>query len=219
MNALTHNLWKFLHKLLNAVEKLPGLRGPLTRPRVRAMREEILARYVAGLPDRRYWNETVMPALLKAGFKRILFVGCGSYTRDVHRAFEAQGVECWTSDIIPENAQWGNPDRHITCDIADIRAHVPEAHFDAILFNGVMGYGVTGEHMKVIAPELAAILRPPALLVIGWNKGLVEDPLTLPWVTECFRHEPYGSMPARREFSDSTHVFDLFTKAPGRNPS
>ncbi len=212
MHRLIHNTWKLLHKLLNALEKVPGMRGLMTHPRVRAMREEILARYVAGLPDRQYWNATIMPALLKAGFKRILFVGCGSYTRDVHQAFESQGVECWTSDIIPENAQWGNPDRHITCDIAHIRAHVPEAHFDAILFNGVMGYGVTGTHMKTIAPVLATILRPPALLLIGWNKGLVEDPLTLPWVTERFRHEDAWSMPARKEFSASTHVFDLFFK-------
>ncbi len=219
MNRLSHNLWKFLHKLLNATEKLPGPGGFMTRPRMLALREEILARYVAGLPDRRYWNTTIMPALLQAEFKRILFVGCGSYTRNVHRAFEARGVECWTSDIVPENAQWGNPDRHIICDIADIRAHVPKAHFDAVLFNGVMGYGVTGTHMKAIAPELAAILRPPALLLIGWNKGRVEDPHTLPWVTERFRLEGAWSLPARKEFRDSTHVFDVFIKTPERTSS
>ena len=74
MNRLSHNLWKFLHKLLNATEKLPGPGGFMTRPRMLALREEILARYVAGLPDRRYWNTTIMPALLQAEFKRILLL-------------------------------------------------------------------------------------------------------------------------------------------------
>ena len=170
----------------------------LENPRSQILRERVLARYVAGLPDRRYWNAAIMPTLLNAGFKRILFVGCGSYTRHVHEEFESAGCECWTADIVPGNAQWGNPRRHLVCDVADIRRHVPSAHFDAVLFNGVMGYGVTGAHMDRIAPVLADILRAGGLLLIGWNRGRVEDPLTLPAVTRLFRTGGGGAGLCRR---------------------
>lgn len=218
MTHLAHNAWKFLHKLLNAVEKLPGLARPMTGPRMRALREKVLTRYVYGLPDRRYWAETIMPNLLNAGFERILFVGCEVYNAPVPEQFEAHGIECWTTDIIPENAVWGHPERHIVCDIADITGHFPESHFDAVLFNGVMGYGVTGAHMTTIAPALHAVLRAPGFLLIGWNKGLVEDPLTLPAVTSRFAHQQALGLPARKEFPDTTHVYDLFVKLPERSP-
>ena len=207
-----HIIWKCLYKCFNALEKIPGLRrAPL--PRMQTLREGVLSRYVAGLPDRRYWESAIMPALMGANFQRILFVGCGSYTRHVHERFESAGIECWTTDILPQNAAWGNPRRHLVCDIAAILEHVPARHFDAVLFNGVMGYGVTGAHMAAIAPVLHAILRKPGLLLIGWNHGLVEDPLSLESVTDLFDHAPGWSLPARKEFPGSTHVFDLFFKA------
>ncbi len=84
-----------------------------------------------------------MPALLNAGLKKILFVGCGSYTCQVHGEFEATGYKCRTIDIVPDNAVWGNPRRHLSCDIADIRQHVLADPVDAVLFNRVMGYGIT----------------------------------------------------------------------------
>jgi hypothetical protein len=209
-----HPLWQFLHKLLQAAGKVPGLGRWLEHPRGQALRDAVLARYVAGLPDRRYWDTDLMPTLVHAGFQTILFVGCEPYTRRVHEQFEQAGIECWTTDINPLNFAWGNPRHHLVADIADIRRHVPDNRFDAVLFNGVMGYGVTGAHMTTIAPALHAILRDGGLLLVGWNKGLVEDPLTLEAVTARFAHGPWHGLPARSEFSDSTHVYDLFTKAP-----
>ena len=209
MSFIAHNFWKCLYKASNAVDTLLGERL-FSRPGPSAIREKLLARYVAGLPDRRYWDQHIMPALLNAGFQRILFVGCGSYTRHVHHQFESRGITCWTTDIDPDNARWGNSAHHVVCDIADIQNHFPPDNFDAVLFNGVMGYGVTGAGMKRIAPGLAAILRPGGHLLIGWNKGLVEDPLDLPCITGLFRHRAAWSLPARSTFSNSTHVFDLF---------
>ncbi len=213
-----HLFWKTAYKLFNAADKVPGVRLAMQTTGIRDLRERIFLRFVAGLPDRRYWNATIMPVLLRAGFQRILFVGCGSYTRHIHVQFEAAGIECWTSDIVPENAVWGNSSRHVICDIADISRHVPAHHFDAVLFNGVMGYGVTGADMARIAPVLHDILRDEGLLLVGWNKGLVEDPLTLPAVTERFVHTPGWSMPARNDFPGSTHVFDVFRRAANSPP-
>ena len=208
-----HTIWKCLYKGINALAKFPGLGRAMAGRRIQTLRENVLARYVAGLPDRRYWSAAIMPVLLKAGFKKILFVGCGSYTRHVHEEFESTGCECWTTDIVPDNAVWGNPRRHLVCDIADIRKHVPDAQFDAVLFNGVMGYGVTGAHMAAIAPALHASMHARGLLLIGWNTGLVEDPLTLPCVTDLFIHAGPRSLPARKTFTGCSHVYDWFSKS------
>lgn len=213
---MIHAIWKCLYKGLNAFAKLPGLGKAMESPRIQALREEVLDRYVAGLPDRRYWSATIMPALLNAGFKKILSVGCGTYTRHVHEEFEATGCECWTTDIVPDNARWGNPRRHLVCDIVDIRRQVPADHFDAVLFNGVMGYGVTGAHMDRIAPVLEDILHARGLLLAGWNRGLVEDPLTLMAITRLFQHGAGWALPARKDFAGSTHVFDVF-RSVGRS--
>ena len=212
MARATHVIWKSAYKLFNAAEKLPGPARLLARPRLAALRDRVLTRYVTGLPDRRYWNETIMPALLSAGFERVLFVGCAVYTARIHQAFEQQGIACWTTDIVPENAAWGNPRHHLVADIACITDHVPAGHFDAILFNGVMGYGVTGEGMQAVAPALHTLLRPGGLLLIGWNQGLVEDPLTLPWVTRLFSPGHAVPLPARQGFKDSTHTFDVLSR-------
>lgn len=212
MPSLKHSAWKTCYKVLNAIGKVPGMACLMARPRVQALREAVLAGYVAGMPDRRYWDAVIMPALLGAGFERVLFVGCGAYTRHIHNAFESRGIACWTTDIVPENARWGNPRRHIIGDIAAIRDQVPTGHFDAVLFNGVMGYGVTGADMVKITPALHAILRPSGTLLIGWNRGLVEDPCTLDCITSLFAHGCTLGLPERQEFPASTHVFDGFTR-------
>lgn len=212
MQSLKHNAWKFSHKLLNAIGKIPGLRLPMNSRALQALRLAVFNRYVIGMPDRRYLDDVIMPALGKAGTKRVLFVGCASYTRHNHAAFEAQGIECWTTDILPENAKWGHPQRHIIGDIAAIRGQVPAEHFDAVLFNGVMGYGVTGADMVAITPALHAILRPSGMLLIGWNRGLVEDPCALACVNRHFTHGNGMSLPDRNVIPDSTHVFDWFIK-------
>jgi hypothetical protein len=50
-------------------------------------------------------------------------------------------------------------------------------------------------------------------LLIGWNVGLVEDPLTLPWVTRLFTPGHTVPLPARHAFAASTHTFDVLSRA------
>ena len=205
--------WTFLYKLFNAVAKLPGTAGLLKTAPIRRLRERAYLRHVAGMPDRRHLETVILPALREVGAKRVLFVGCAPYTQHVPATLAAWDIECWTTDILPENAPWGNPAHHIVCDIAEIDRHVPAGHIDAIVFTGVMGYGVSGADMATVSPALAAILRPGGHLLIGWNRGLVEDPCTLASVTARFRHGGMPDQPDRYPVPRSTHVFDWFTPA------
>ncbi len=217
MQYLTHPIWKFACKFMNAVAKGPGLARPMNSRLLAPLRSTVFNRYVIGMPDRRYLDNVIIPGLARAGVKRVLSVGCASYTRHNPALLESLGMECWTADIMPENAIWGSPHHHTVCDIADIEKHVPAAHFDAILFSGVMGYGVSGAMMDTVASALHAILQPDGILLIGWNKGRVEDPCTLRAVTSRFTHGSKLNLPARKEIDKSTHVFDWFVKTAIRH--
>ncbi len=203
------------YKLFNLVARLPGGARLLGWTPLRTLRNRVYLSYVRGMPDRVYMNETIIPALLESGFSRVLSVGCAEYTQEVPGRFEARGIECWTADISPEEAQWGHPERHLVCDAAGLAEQLPASDFDAILFSGVMGYGVNAEHMPPIMEGFHRLLRPGGLLVAGWNVGLAVDPLTLECVTGHFEHAPALSMPARKEVESSTHVFDLFLRRDG----
>lgn len=200
------------YKGFNLAARLPGGAWLLGRKPLRSLRNQVYLRHVRGMPDRVYMNETIIPALLESGFSRVLSVGCAEYTQEVPGRFERRGIECWTTDISPEEAQWGNPERHLVGDVSGLANHFPASHFDAILFSGVMGYGVNAEHMPPIIEGFHRLLRPGGLLVAGWNVGLAVDPLTLACVTHRFEHAPALSMPARKAVEKSTHVYDLFLR-------
>lgn len=212
MNQWTHQLWKLIYKLTNFMDRIPGLKQLVSRPAVQSFRKRNLTRYVYGLPDRRYLEEQIIPAMLKAGHERILFVGCDTYTAHIPNQFEAAGVECYTTDILPEVAPTGNPDRHVVCDIADYAQHVPANHFDAVLFNGVLGHGVTAERMEQVGQTLHQVMRPNTYLLIGWNKGTVEDPIAIQHITDRFTHEEAYGLSARKDFPKSSHVYDWFRR-------
>lgn len=203
-------MWSY--KGFNLLARLPGGAWLLGRTPLRSLRNWVYLRYVRGMPDRVYMNDVILPALLESGFSRVLSVGCAEYTQEVPGRFEARGIECWTTDISPEEARWGHPERHLVGDVSGLAERLPASHFDAILFSGVMGYGVNAEHMPPIIEGFHRLLRPGGLLLAGWNVGLAIDPLTLECVTRRFEHAPALSMPARKEIERSTHVYDLFVR-------
>lgn len=210
--SLARFFWGGLYKSINLFAGTRGDPPNHAETFSQACRKVVFVRYVNTLPDRQYWQRVILPTVQTSGWNRLLFVGCEPYTNKVHEPIEQHGVECWTTDIVPENARWGNPQRHITADVAKIDEHFTDGYFDAILFNGVMGYGVDGELMKKVAPALERVLHDEGVLLIGWNQGNVEDPCTLNWVTALFEHKAMRDLPERMTFAKSTHVFDWFVK-------
>ena len=92
-------------------------------------------------PDRRVMADSYVPALAAEG-GRILWVGCREYTLDDYAALEAHGGEVWTTDIDAAAARWGREGRHRTGDACEADTLFSGLNFDAIVCNGVLGYGV-----------------------------------------------------------------------------
>ena len=119
----------------------------------------------------------------------MLFVGCRRYTQFYDRYFADAGTEYWTTDIDPESRRWGVKNRHVVCDIRHADAHFPAGHFDAVLLNGVFGFGVddvAGMNETIVAP--VRMTKPSGVLMIGWNDDLLDDPLELESVMTHFSH-------------------------------
>jgi hypothetical protein len=174
------------------------------------------------LSDRRYMTENILPALASSQVKRVLFVGCKAYTARYGKQLTRAGIDYWTTDIAPAAAIWGAKDHHIVCDIAKIDELSPPESFDVVLFNGVIGDG-TGldeeDHMNRAITAIARILRTNGTLLIGWNASKKHaDPMQLEAIATYFRHECVFSLPVRKTFPDTDHVYDWLMKRNSAQP-
>ncbi len=172
--------------------------------------------------DRQYMTQQILLALASSKVRRVLFVGCKAYTARYGRRLTAAGIDYWTTDIAPEAAIWGEKHHHIVCDIAKIDDLSPPESFDVVLFNGVIGDG-TGldeeDHMNRAITAIARILRTNGTLLIGWNSSKKHaDPMQLEAVATYFRHECVFSLPARKTFPDTDHVYDWLVKRNSAQP-
>jgi SAM-dependent methyltransferase len=193
----------------------PELLAPAGSPRRgRRLRELVVGRWIRQLPDRKYLENLIFPWLLDRNPRRLLFVGCQCYTQDYHRRFEGDHRECWTLDIVPESAVWGADERHIVGDVLRADELFERRSFDAVIFNGVFGYGInTVAGMNRSLSALHAILKPRGLLVLGWNTHRAPDPLDLSSLRPAYEPLADGSLPPRVSFPGSTHVYDFYLAA------
>lgn len=167
---------------------------------------------IRDLPDRRLLAEAYIPAFAAAG-GRILWVGCRAYTATDYAALETNGAQVWTTDIDPRAGRWGRADRHRTGDLCEIDIVFPDMVFDAIICNGVLGYGVdTVEQQGRALAAMAAILRPDGRLLLGWNTDKISDPIQAGLATPWFDPAPFGGQDQRVRFDTVTHVYDTLIR-------
>ncbi|WP_295185842.1 class I SAM-dependent methyltransferase [uncultured Brevundimonas sp.] len=171
-------------------------------------RRSAKAARIRALPDRRVMAESYVPALAAEG-GCILWVGCREYTLDDYAALESRGAEVWTTDIDPAAARWGREGRHRTGDICEADRLFSDLTFDAVVCNGVLGYGVDSPDQQQRALNaLAAILRPGGRLLLGWNTDKIADPVAAGLTDADFQAAPLGDQPTRLRFDAVTHVYD-----------
>lgn len=167
------------------------------------------AERIARRPDRRMLRERILPAF--TGFRSVLWVGCRAYTADYYKLLESQGGECWTMDIDPAAAEYGNGERHKTCDLTLVDRTFDADRFDAILCNGIFGWGVDGPGPQAEAMRaMAAILEPGGVLLVGWNTHKTADPA--PLAAALFERHSLPGVASHLAVGGATHRYDLFRK-------
>jgi len=167
---------------------------------------------IRDLPDRRVMSEAYVPAL-SAEAGRILWVGCRKYTLEDYAALEEGGGEVWTTDIDSSAERWGRKGRHRTGDVCDADNLFGDITFDAVVCNGVLGYGVDSpEQQRRALTALAAILKPGGRLLLGWNTDKIEDPEVAGLLAQDFTPSALGDQPARVRFDAVTHVYDSLVR-------
>lgn len=175
-------------------------------------REILNERRVRRSPARMLLVDQVLPAYAACA-GRILWVGCRRYTRNYGSLLQRDGAECWTTDIEPAHAQWGQPGRHFTWDLTAIDTLLAPNSFDTVLCNGVFGFGIDTRAAQLAALRaMAAILKPGGRLLLGWNTDRVEDPLTLDFVSSAFVPDTSLALGPRHAVPAAGYVFDFLRR-------
>lgn len=172
------------------------------------------SRKIRDLPDRKLMAEAYIPALAAEG-GQILWVGSRAYTAEDYPVLEAQGGVVWTTDIDPGAARWGVQGRHRTGDICEADVFFSDQTFDAIVCNGVLGFGVDApDQQRRALQALSRILKPGGRLLLGWNVDKIADPIAASLTEPWFAHKPFAGQPARVAVTGTTHVYDAFVRRP-----
>lgn len=198
--------------LASAARALPNERLPWAR----RMRDR-LAYALDPKVDRYVLEHGVFSALLALpDVQHVLFVGCDWYTRGYPAVFAGRSFQ--TIDIDPAKARYGSAD-HVVGSMTDLDRYLPAASCDAVIANGVIGFGLDdpGDCERAVA-ACAAVLRPGGWLVIGWND--VDDLRTvrLEDLASLGDFEP-GVLPSfsaarHPTFSPARHTFDFYQRRP-----
>jgi len=206
-------MWSLIYRAaMSVLRKYPALRNRLPRQLYRRLGLLITSRAAFG-SVRQYMTETIFPVLATMNLKRVLFVGCKSYTAHYGKQLTRAAIEYWTTDIDPAAAIWGEKDHHIVCDILKIDEVCASGWFDVVILNGVFGYGVDEENeMDRAIAAIARILREDGMLLIGWTPREVQDPTKLESTRVHFRRERILPLPLRKTFPDTDDVYDWLVK-------
>ena len=165
--------------------------------------------------DRRVLEKVILPELsLNNELARILFVGCDWYTRRYQQLFARQ--EFWTLDVDPEKARYG-AGHHVTGCVTDVDRHFARGQFDAIVCNGVFGWGLNARNdVEKAFWGFHRVMRPDGIFVLGWNDTPERSPIRL---DDClslraFRRYDFPAL-GRSRFLTSTayrHTYDFYLR-------
>lgn len=120
-------------------------------------------------PDRRVLEHYILGSLASdPAIKRVLFVGVQWYTKNYSARFE--GKIFATIDPRPSVVRFGgNP--HKIGRIQDLSEHFPEPAFDAIIINGVIGFGLNNvADVNSALDACRNALRHDGWLILGINE-------------------------------------------------
>lgn len=165
--------------------------------------------------DRRLLEERILPALAaRDDVRRVLFVGCAPYTRHYEALFGH--AEYWTIEPSLRRRRWG-AQRHLADRLEHLGRHVAPGSFDAIVCNGVLGWGLdTAQAAEAAFTACHDALRPGGLLVVGWNDVRPRNRVVPSSIAALGRLEraafaDFGA-PQVRVDGPHRHVFDFYRR-------
>ena len=121
----------------------------------------------------------------------------------------AHGIKVTTIEPDASQAVYGSLHHHIIAPLQHISQHVAHNTFDAIIINGVIGWGLNDHSTRRAAAKgVHAVLRAHGLVIIGYNYG-----------TECcqeydhlFSSTSLSQLPSMIDLHNSEmhHIFKLY---------
>ncbi len=174
--------------------------------------------------DRAVLEGTLLPTLAAdPRLRSLVFVGCGPYTRHYATLFAPATERFRTMDIDPRRARHGHTG-HVVAAVQDIAAHFPAESVDAIVCNGVYGFGLDDRaELEAALHASAAVLRPGGRFVLGWNDVPAFAPFDPAEVALAAGLVGESALLGRWRLVTDTptrHTFDSYVKpaAPARRP-
>ncbi|MBW4602475.1 MAG: class I SAM-dependent methyltransferase [Calothrix sp. FI2-JRJ7] len=167
--------------------------------------------------DRYILEQKIIPYFVKhQEFKKVLFVGCGSYTKHYKRWFKQK--EYWTIDINPLKKIYGAKN-HIIGSMSDLNTHFPENYLDLVICNGVFGWGLNDKKEVEKAFSVCfQCLSQGGVLIIGWDNVPERKPFPLETCESLGQFHPYFFSPLSTteyknlEDKSNTHIYSFYMK-------
>ncbi|MBC7778812.1 MAG: class I SAM-dependent methyltransferase [Proteobacteria bacterium] len=157
----------------------------------------------------------ILPAYAsRTDIERVLFVGCAAYTQHYGDLF--RGRDYWTIDPVARRRRYG-AQRHVVGRVENLGDHVQGEHFDLVICNGVLGWGLnTLEDADTAFAACHRHLRERGELVLGWNDIAPRNRVLPENVPALRRFEPLMFEPLQtarlRIDAPHRHTFDFYRK-------
>jgi SAM-dependent methyltransferase len=167
--------------------------------------------------DRYILEQKIIPFYLESPeFIKVLFVGCGSYTKHYEKWFKTK--EYWTIDINPMKKIYGAKN-HIIGSMSDLSLHFKDNSLDLIICNGVFGWGLNDrEDVEKAFSGCYDSLRKGGVLILGWDDTPEKNPFPLETCKSLSQFQSYCFPPLStsqyRNLTDESdkHVFNFYVK-------
>lgn len=147
---------------------------------------------------------------------KVLFVGCGSYTKHYQRWFKQH--EYWTIDLNPLKRIYGAKN-HITDSMSNLNLYFQPNELDLIICNGVFGWGLNEKQdVEDAFAGCFECLNEDGVLIIGWDDIPENKPFPLETCQSINKFKPYLFPPLATSLytnlSDEAdqHKYNFYTK-------
>ena len=168
-------------------------------------------------PDRVILERRVLPAFAAdPSLRALLLVGCERYTRHYTALFAPASERFRTIDIDPRRACFGNTG-HVVAPLQDVARHLAAGSVDAVVCNGVYGFGIYDrEELAKALRASFSVLRPGGTFVLGWNDVAAFapfDPLEVALAAGFVRDSTLLGNWRVATDTPTRHTFDTYVRA------